>query len=224
MSERQFPLTFAAAKRAEKSQWAIGDALLEEIGPPHKGAKQDHAFKACAAELADRGVPYSTDRLRHLRDTAHAFDLDRRRSTLGIEAHFEAGTPAVLDKAEALAAEEGVAVTTRYIRQVKKASKKQERKAKKTKAPARSPKRTEESATTVLRREIDLSELELLALNAKREGRKFAEKIAGVELTAEEKGDLRAEIDEVIKTWQAVRGVVAHSISSEIEDYLKAVS
>ena len=39
----QFPLTLAAAKDAEKSQWAIGDALVKECGPPgHRNHRCPH--------------------------------------------------------------------------------------------------------------------------------------------------------------------------------------
>jgi hypothetical protein len=123
------PLTFAAMKRAEKSQWAIGDALLEEIGPPRAGKSQERAFADCAAELEDAGISYSQAYLRALRNIAHKFDLDDRTG-LGVRVAMEAGTPAVLAKAEALAEEEGAQVTKRFVAMVRKASQKQERRAK----------------------------------------------------------------------------------------------
>lgn len=225
MSTLHYPLTFAAAKRAEKSQWAIGDALLEEIGPPHAGRRQEEAFEECARELKEQGMPYSTQWLRELRNTAHAFHLESRASGLSIKVAQVAGTPAVLAKAEELATEEGVKVSKRFVEKVRKASKKQERKAKgKPAAPARDKSRVSPKSTTALRREIDVADIELMASKAAKLGRSFAEAIAGVELSASEKKDLRADIDQVLTTWETVREALDHPLSQEAEDYLKAVS
>jgi hypothetical protein len=106
----------AAARRAEKSQWAIGDALLEEVGRGESVSK----FEACATELAEEGLPYAPSTLRRLRDLAAKFPVGVRPPTLGIEMAAQAGTPSVLAKAEKMAAEENRPVTKRFVGQVRK--------------------------------------------------------------------------------------------------------
>lgn len=78
-----FPKTIRAAKRADGSQWAIGDALIDECGLPersnqYKSAKAPAPLHAVAAELAMNGLEYATDTLQTIRATAAAFPMNRR--------------------------------------------------------------------------------------------------------------------------------------------------
>jgi hypothetical protein len=73
-----FPLTLAAANDAEKSQWAIGDALVKECGPPG----DDHSNNGCCERIAavakfldENGREFSVSYLRRLRQVAFAFTV-----------------------------------------------------------------------------------------------------------------------------------------------------
>ena len=80
----QFPLTLAAAKDAEKSQWAIGDALVKECGPPgadHSNNGASAKIAAVAKFLAENGREFSESYLRRLRQVAFAFSDVRTRSS-----------------------------------------------------------------------------------------------------------------------------------------------
>jgi hypothetical protein len=57
-----FPLTLAAANDAEKSQWAIGDALVKECGPPgddHSNNGSGKRITAALKFLAENGLEFS---------------------------------------------------------------------------------------------------------------------------------------------------------------------
>jgi hypothetical protein len=230
MSERQYPKTFAAAKRAEKSQWAIGDALLLEIGPPRAGARQETWFQECAAELVAEGMPYSVGHLQNLRNIAHKFDLDRRRSGLTVEVAREAGTPGVLDKAEKMAKEEGVKLSKRYVRKVRKATAATTRRNKGLKAVPRKQKKAaaqkavDATPTSEIRRTSDILDLELTAEKAEKLGRDLVKKLAGVDLTAEERADLLTTVKATVNTWQVVQEAIENPISGEVEEFLRGVS
>lgn len=99
MAAQKYPKTLAAVKAAEGNQWAIGDAVLEEVGAPAEHGKNVGTYAAireCAAELASRGFEYTPNALRKLRDTAFAFPDARRRASLSFNTHVEAGSPDVL--------------------------------------------------------------------------------------------------------------------------------
>ena len=97
----QFPLTLAAAKDAEKSQWAIGDALVKECGPPgddHTNNGSGERIAAAAEFLGANGLEFSLSYLRRLRQVAVAFaDVRTRTSSVSWNAHEAAGTPKILD-------------------------------------------------------------------------------------------------------------------------------
>ncbi len=96
----KFPLTLAAAKDAEKSQWAIGDALVEECGPPgddHANNGGSKRIAAAAAFLGANGLELSESYLRRLRQVAFAFPDVRTRTSVSWNAHEAAGTPKILD-------------------------------------------------------------------------------------------------------------------------------
>jgi hypothetical protein len=95
----EFPLTVAAAKSAELSQFAIGDALLKEVGDPCIGDYHDGSYaKIDAARecLLKFGIDYSANTLRKLRSIAFTFPPSTRRQ-VSYCMHSEALTPANLD-------------------------------------------------------------------------------------------------------------------------------
>ncbi len=95
-TEHDFSQILAASDRREKGLWAIGDALLLEVGPPAKG---DLArFRAALAEIHEEGLgeQYEVRDLRAFRDTSYAFPPGSRRSCLWA-LHQAAGSPGFLD-------------------------------------------------------------------------------------------------------------------------------
>ncbi len=98
--QTEFPLTLAAAKDAEKSQWAIGDALVAECGPPgddHANNGSGRRIAAAAEFLAANGLDLSVSYLRRLRQVAFAFADVRSRTCVSWDAHEAAGTPKILE-------------------------------------------------------------------------------------------------------------------------------
>lgn len=96
-----FPLILAAVQSHDKSQWKIGDALIQEIGQAKPG-DSDAGFKkfmACAKMLEDQGYRFSAPRLIELRDVAFNFPTSRRRAGIALTAHVYAVTPDNLDQA-----------------------------------------------------------------------------------------------------------------------------
>jgi hypothetical protein len=95
-----FPLTLSAANDAEKSQWAIGDALVMECGPPggdHSNNGASAKIAAVAKFLAENGREFSESYLRRLRQVAFSFSDVQTRSSVSWNAHEAAGTPEILD-------------------------------------------------------------------------------------------------------------------------------
>jgi hypothetical protein len=88
-----FPRTLKAAETGERSQWAIGDALLKESTDKQVG---DRGLKAVQKELETNGIEFSADYLGQLRRTAIAFPANRRHA-LPFKVHTAAGTPDNLD-------------------------------------------------------------------------------------------------------------------------------
>jgi len=75
--------TIEACLRREASQWEIGDALIEECGKPSKKGDNDDSYakiKAVAKELESKGIDYSFNTLRVMRETSFAWANDTRLS------------------------------------------------------------------------------------------------------------------------------------------------
>ena len=90
----EFPKTLAAVERAEGAdQWAIGDALIEEVGPPSSYER----LATCANELEQHGYEYTKESLRQIRDVAYGFSKSVRRHTLSFGAHQSAGSIEMLN-------------------------------------------------------------------------------------------------------------------------------
>ena len=95
----RFPQTLAAAKAAEKDQWALGDALLNECGPPGDDHGHNGSFaklQAAQAELESHGLEYATNTLRTYRDVAHTFPHAARMASVSQRVHIECRTPEML--------------------------------------------------------------------------------------------------------------------------------
>lgn len=94
-----YPLTMKAAQGIERDQWALGDALLEECGPPGEdGARNGSSEKleAAQAELAANGMPYAFNTLRQYRDISAAFPPATIVAGLSHGVHKVCGTPEML--------------------------------------------------------------------------------------------------------------------------------
>lgn len=142
----KYPKTVAAVQKAEgKSQWAIGDALLVEIGPPTRSGGYDASgkrFEECAKELNEHGLTYKPETLRRFRDTAHAFISGARAPEISYRAHESAGNLRVLGIAIERAA--GRPVSHRFVDTVK-ASLREAEKAKQEKKAAAAKERAEKA-------------------------------------------------------------------------------
>lgn len=208
-----YPKTYAAAKRAEHGQWAIGDALLEEIGPPRQGSAQQERFRDCAAELARAGLVYSVDRLLMLRNLAHKFVATSVSGDRGVtvEVAREAGTPGLLAKATAMAESDDVSLTKRYVANVRKASAKQKKDAPRGAGDA--PKETQ--------RTIVAMELQAMPQMAARLGREFVAMLAGADVTDDEREQLSADIVQALDTWKAAGDAVVNPLGDEIDQFLE---
>jgi hypothetical protein len=118
---KAFPLTLAAIKKADQNQWAIGDALLAECGPPSQNGVNDGSFVhliEVAGYLLVEGYEYSTTTLSAYRVTAQSFRPSARRANIPWAAHKVAGTPEFLDAVIA-GAPEGTSITYRYVENIR---------------------------------------------------------------------------------------------------------
>jgi flagellar biosynthesis GTPase FlhF len=123
-----FPLVLAAVRKAaeaeRRSQWAIGDALIKEIGPPVNGA-HDKRLSQCAKELAAEGYNYTVGYLRALRNVAFSFVSTLRRADVIWGVHRIAGTP---ERLEALIkTARGKRLTDVYARKLMNAARDEEK-------------------------------------------------------------------------------------------------
>jgi flagellar biosynthesis GTPase FlhF len=112
-----FPLTLAAIKTADRNQWAIGDALLAECGPPSKDGVRDGSYtklKEAAEYLLGNGYEYAANTLAQFRDIADAFSPSNRRAAVAWGVHRVAGTPEFLEAVMA-GAPDGKRVTQPYV-------------------------------------------------------------------------------------------------------------
>jgi hypothetical protein len=99
--KKEYPLLLAAVKKEQQSKWAIGDALLAEVGKPSEQNMNDGSYEkltAAAAYLELHGYEdYDPRALGFIRQTAHDFPKSRRHPDLSFYAHRVAGTPDMLD-------------------------------------------------------------------------------------------------------------------------------
>jgi hypothetical protein len=119
----QFPLTLEAIKEADSNQWAIGDALIAECGPPSERGAKDGSLedlRAAAQYLASQGFPYKVTTLSQLRVVASTFKSSLRRYGIAWGAHRVAGTPEYL-QAIIAGAPKGTKITQPYIEGIRSA-------------------------------------------------------------------------------------------------------
>jgi hypothetical protein len=216
-----FPRTLAAAKKAKGAEWALADALLEEVGPRGSDAR----FRDCAAYLAEHGIEYTASYLQQLHQAARNFPPRDRSSWLTPSTAIHAGSPAVVKKATELKRDRGdetppmtkeiVATRRQVVRHAREQSGA-------PKMPTRQAIRSSaESATpTALRQAADTMNLELLAAHAKQDAQRFLKGVAGHKLTARERKDLLSDVDEVTEAWAWVRDAVENPLSEEVAEYL----
>jgi len=104
------PKTYQACIEADKAertlsekQWAIGDALVEELGPVCSGRKRRNTglgtkLAALSETLNDEGILCSVATLISYRRTASIFPLVKRITSLHFNIHSEAGSPNMLKR------------------------------------------------------------------------------------------------------------------------------
>lgn len=95
-----FPLVLAACLARDSTQFAVGDAIVMEVGPPSAEGIHDGSsikLKAASKYLADHGIAYRVESLKVLRRVAFAYPADRRRP-VPWTIHFECRTPEMLDE------------------------------------------------------------------------------------------------------------------------------
>ena len=139
----EFPLTLAAVKRTDEhqngDQWAIGDALLAECGPPRESSARDGSYallQEVAKYLLSEGYEeYSLSTLRQLRDTSFFFPAAKRGAKLAWGVYRTAYAPEYLEAIIA-GAPKGTKITQTYIEgirttQIEKARRERERQAQK---------------------------------------------------------------------------------------------
>lgn len=103
-----FPQTLAAAKRNERNEWALADALAAEVDHPSR-------LHAIAADLGIR-----VERLRLLYRTALAFPPERRHPSVSWRIHAAAVSPDWLDVIMRSSAKTGVRYTAKEIAAVRR--------------------------------------------------------------------------------------------------------
>ena len=119
----KFPLTVKAAKKSDGDQWALGDALIAECGPPPENGVNDGSYALmleAEKELWDAGLEYTPSGLANIRATAHAFKASSsRRAGISLHAHPAPGSPEYLDVIVA-GAPKGTRITQHYIEAIRK--------------------------------------------------------------------------------------------------------
>lgn len=124
--DTEFAKTIAAAKDIERSQWALGDALVEECGPPsdpgeHTGSDEKLMLAKIALKAA--GCEYSFEYLREIRRTAANFPTGERSpdgEALPFSYFLLAGTPEKLQIVREKAKADGIELTARFVRETLK--------------------------------------------------------------------------------------------------------
>jgi len=78
----EFPRVLKACESVDRSQWALADAVLAEIGPPNRSRGHDGTLKTIelmSVWLAERGYEYTPSSLYSLRAVAFMFPKKERR-------------------------------------------------------------------------------------------------------------------------------------------------
>jgi hypothetical protein len=128
----EFPKTIGLIKARENSQWAIGDALIEECGESStQGTINDGSrelIAVLAKELEELGLEgYTIGHLASLRNISSKFPANSRESALPWTFHRDAGSPEMLRKILERVTKQGKRITRIYITETRKAIEKEER-------------------------------------------------------------------------------------------------
>jgi hypothetical protein len=118
---KTYPKTLVAVKAANLDQWAIGDALVEECGPPSKDGVNDGSYnklKEAAEYLLTHNFEYHVKTLARLRQTAYNFRGSARNPFIAFYTHETAGTPEFLQSV-IQGAPKGIRITQAYIEGIK---------------------------------------------------------------------------------------------------------
>lgn len=119
----RFPKTVAACRQTERSMWDIGDALLEEAGPPPSASVKNGSYVAMdevVEELEEAGCDtalFSVSWLAMLRTTAWNFPVSKRRAKISFSVHRIAKTPEILGEIVAHL-KIGTKLTSHYVERV----------------------------------------------------------------------------------------------------------
>lgn len=114
----EFPKTLTALRAREKSHWAIGDALLEECGPPGRDSANNGSgeiLTRAAEHFASKGVGCSVTLLRDCRKISYLYAPARRLAGVSWSVYKEVPNPEMLDRIFEL---EGQGVTSRRAREL----------------------------------------------------------------------------------------------------------
>jgi hypothetical protein len=122
LAEIKFPLCDTAVQKIDSGGWDLADAIVAECSETGGDGVRNESYaklKAMRQEIAaNHGVHLSFERIRKLRKVASTFPPGRRRPSVSLEAHLEAGTPEALDTF-INSAPSGTPLTCSYIRRLK---------------------------------------------------------------------------------------------------------
>jgi hypothetical protein len=114
-----FPKTIAAARERQHAEtlhsWALGDALIEECGPPGEHGVRNgsrNKLRQALGELKKRGIDCTLDHLKSLRQVAANFPEGDRSPSLSITVHQIAGDRKTLDQIEKMAEKKNKKIIT----------------------------------------------------------------------------------------------------------------
>jgi hypothetical protein len=217
----EFPKVYQAAKRAKGAEWALCDALAEEIPA---GRAMEPAIKRCAGELAAHGIEYSTKYLFRMRQIGVKFEAVDRPQGLTPSIAATAGTPTVVRKAEAIAEDEGVVLSQRLVDRVRKATSRATKTLPKKKSKAEVAAHIDNMPVSEVRRQADSLKLAGLAMHAGQDAREFIKHAAGFEMSAQERKDIGAQIDKAVEAWAAAQDLLLNPVAADAEEFLRSIS
>jgi hypothetical protein len=120
----RFAKTIAAARALKdagnavwEAQWALGDALVNECGPPGEHGVNSRALEKVLKVLREHELDYTLRRLEQFRSIAHKFTDRRRLRSVSFDAHLAAGDTDTLAEAHADAEKNKAKLTVARVKQ-----------------------------------------------------------------------------------------------------------
>jgi hypothetical protein len=114
----------AAGKSSWHEHWNLGDALVEECGPPGANGVNNGSEKKlrdASNELKRLNLPHTLIWLRKLRSCAAAFPTpDNRLPAISWTVHLEAGNPETLTAAKDQAQQKQESLTVKFVKRFNK--------------------------------------------------------------------------------------------------------